>query len=618
MKKISTLLFSILTIIPFLSEGQNVNYRETKGVTLDSIAKYSVDKDDNLTLASKEYLTSNKQGFLTEYKKFNLENGKSTLVALTKYTWAEEGYHSKKQEYTYKKDGTPEKEFEEEVKKNDKGLVLEYKKILKEDHFAQDKLYIKEKEKHNYSYYPNDSVKIHEKTEYTEEYGNLKSTIKYTQFQKMETYKRLSSNGTLIEIKYSYNKQELLTEKIQYWNNKLYAKTIYSYNKHELLTEKIQYQGDKLYAKEERSYYNNDILQEKVNYIYSNEKKWNFISKTENKISDDKITTSTEYSFNKDNQEWVCDTIVDFEYKEDKANNTNTIIQNCQTKDEEGEFYISSRETKTYDAQKRLIAHINARFVFPYLLRMEGRLRVTSSYFCKYNEKGLLEYEKDYYNDYEPDSRKDRSDWTNTITYNYDKKGRMIYKNHTTTTYSNGNGQNTKTTWTYDENDVLIDYTTFQGSSAGIFEYTEKVIRVDLKLTKDNLAPSAILFLGNDKAILEKHFIDVEYEGGVDKIKTQQKHKSYYYYSSHVGINETINSNQINIYPNPAQNNVNIDLPQEVQNAKVCFINLNGSIIKECEISNSTQIKIGDLARGLYICKVIYGKKVEVKKVLLK
>jgi hypothetical protein len=67
------------------------------------------------------------------------------------------------------------------------------------------------------------------------------------------------------------------------------------------------------------------------------------------------------------------------------------------------------------------------------------------------------------------------------------------------------------------------------------------------------------------------------------------------------GIEEN-STNKLNIYPNPAQEFVSIDLPKNINQAQLSIYNLTGQLISQKQITQpNQQIPITELGNGMYI-----------------
>ena len=67
---------------------------------------------------------------------------------------------------------------------------------------------------------------------------------------------------------------------------------------------------------------------------------------------------------------------------------------------------------------------------------------------------------------------------------------------------------------------------------------------------------------------------------------------------------------QVNIFPNPAQNTIQLALIQPFINAELLISNLEGKLVKRFELNEQTlqEFDISDLPRGLYAYQIIENK----------
>jgi hypothetical protein len=88
-----------------------------------------------------------------------------------------------------------------------------------------------------------------------------------------------------------------------------------------------------------------------------------------------------------------------------------------------------------------------------------------------------------------------------------------------------------------------------------------------------------------------------------------------------VGIKETSLNSNFSIYPNPANNNLNVMLSNgKSENITVKIINNIGQIVKTINLGNSTdinqQIDLSDLSKGIYVVKTTIGNATASKKLV--
>ena len=81
-------------------------------------------------------------------------------------------------------------------------------------------------------------------------------------------------------------------------------------------------------------------------------------------------------------------------------------------------------------------------------------------------------------------------------------------------------------------------------------------------------------------------------------------------YSNIVEINNT-EKNSIKIYPNPAKDNINIYVGDNVKFSHLNIIDATGRIINDITLSdNKTTLKSSQFANGLYLVQLIENNKV--------
>jgi aminopeptidase YwaD len=84
-----------------------------------------------------------------------------------------------------------------------------------------------------------------------------------------------------------------------------------------------------------------------------------------------------------------------------------------------------------------------------------------------------------------------------------------------------------------------------------------------------------------------------------------------------LGTNETAANSleSIKIYPNPAKDFLNIELPKEVKNFNIEITDMNGRLILNKE--NETKINVSSLVNGAYLCTIKANDKIAVRKVII-
>lgn len=75
--------------------------------------------------------------------------------------------------------------------------------------------------------------------------------------------------------------------------------------------------------------------------------------------------------------------------------------------------------------------------------------------------------------------------------------------------------------------------------------------------------------------------------------------------NSTVGINESVNMPNFNIYPNPASDFITLEIPDFISGTSIQIVDLTGKIIKIESIQTHTQqIDVSNLSKGLYFIKI--------------
>jgi hypothetical protein len=79
-----------------------------------------------------------------------------------------------------------------------------------------------------------------------------------------------------------------------------------------------------------------------------------------------------------------------------------------------------------------------------------------------------------------------------------------------------------------------------------------------------------------------------------------------------------IKASTISIYPNPARNNINITLPENVSQAVFTLYDMQGKVFIRKEISSQETVSVSNLATGIYIYNIITNKQKHTGKLIIK
>ena len=75
-------------------------------------------------------------------------------------------------------------------------------------------------------------------------------------------------------------------------------------------------------------------------------------------------------------------------------------------------------------------------------------------------------------------------------------------------------------------------------------------------------------------------------------------------------------NNQINIYPNPVKNIINIKNIENIDISAILLINMQGQIVRSYNPS-ATQLDVSDITKGIYFIKLAYSKGDVIKKIII-
>jgi len=83
----------------------------------------------------------------------------------------------------------------------------------------------------------------------------------------------------------------------------------------------------------------------------------------------------------------------------------------------------------------------------------------------------------------------------------------------------------------------------------------------------------------------------------------------------YMGLDFKENIQQFTLFPNPAEDNITVELPDLLSNAVISFIDLPGREQKSLQTSDKqTIINVKDLAKGIYLIRVQSGDKTGFQK----
>jgi hypothetical protein len=85
-----------------------------------------------------------------------------------------------------------------------------------------------------------------------------------------------------------------------------------------------------------------------------------------------------------------------------------------------------------------------------------------------------------------------------------------------------------------------------------------------------------------------------------------------------VGMGENaIPDNQIIIYPNPAADQITIEIPKSEKNMNgtITIFGMSGQVLMQQQVQASiTEINVSSLPKGIYFVRLVYNEKIEFGK----
>ncbi len=85
-----------------------------------------------------------------------------------------------------------------------------------------------------------------------------------------------------------------------------------------------------------------------------------------------------------------------------------------------------------------------------------------------------------------------------------------------------------------------------------------------------------------------------------------------------VGVQDIEDNDEVKVFPNPANEVLNIEFDKLPKSTKVILRNINGSVLKELSITESTQIDISEIDNGLIFVEIwSEGKRIDTKKIVI-
>ncbi|MDQ8005877.1 MAG: T9SS type A sorting domain-containing protein [Pedobacter sp.] len=128
---------------------------------------------------------------------------------------------------------------------------------------------------------------------------------------------------------------------------------------------------------------------------------------------------------------------------------------------------------------------------------------------------------------------------------------------------------------------------------------------------------------GDSKTTLSYNYIDNQFvnNGNVNYYRLKMiDNDGTFKYSNIEAVKTALSELVVNAFPNPASNVLKVEILQkDLGNTDIALANLAGSVVRKVTVTTSVnEIKVADLAKGIYVLSVIKnGKTMSTKKVIL-
>lgn len=156
------------------------------------------------------------------------------------------------------------------------------------------------------------------------------------------------------------------------------------------------------------------------------------------------------------------------------------------------------------------------------------------------------------------------------------------------------------------DNDLLV-----RGIYGGFDYYVKEgqdLIKSDLELFPEVDGIYRVAFFDHDK------------DGDLDALISTSSGNALYFQNTDLSSsNDNINvASSYEVFPNPANNFIQITLPKIDQSTSVALLDINGKVLFQVEkLSHTTKIDLGSYASGNYLIQIIQNEKVSSEKIVI-
>ena len=177
--------------------------------------------------------------------------------------------------------------------------------------------------------------------------------------------------------------------------------------------------------------------------------------------------------------------------------------------------------------------------------------------------------------------------------------------------------------YAYDTHENLIESITFAWDT--ISNNWLSVSKVELAynfnfVLEDILLPASWPEFGvsyNIMPLYKNMLTEIAYFAKVDTTWKIEDRETYYYAERNISAVSEMHFDDINIYPNPANDFISIEGFVNSKAVVAALFDLQGRKLLTQDVSESNQINVSHLKSGLYICKITHNGKTISKKVMV-
>lgn len=144
-------------------------------------------------------------------------------------------------------------------------------------------------------------------------------------------------------------------------------------------------------------------------------------------------------------------------------------------------------------------------------------------------------------------------------------------------------------------------------------------VEINTPTNLPNLANTAHFSIGNDSYEGDQFF-----NGTIDEVRLYNRVLNIDEIKAICNFQVTnvekvsVESKSLNIYPNPTNNLLNIELPKYSEGTKAEIIDVNGKVIFSKEIlSNREQLNLSKLTKGIYFIRLQFRKTMLIEKIII-